>query len=66
MRFLDRFLKSRRKRPAAARLSLEQEEERSEIAKAERETERENASYAENLIRKAAHSRYPFLDDPFE
>jgi hypothetical protein len=37
-----------------------------EIEKAEREAQKERNRYAESLLEKAAHARYPFLKDPFE
>jgi hypothetical protein len=37
-----------------------------EIEKAEREAQRERDRYAESLLEKAGHARYPFLKDPFE
>jgi len=40
--------------------------EEHEIEKAEREAQKERDRYAESLLEKAAHARYPFLKDPFE
>jgi hypothetical protein len=37
-----------------------------EIEKAEREAQKERDRYAESLLEKAGHARYPFLKDPFE
>ena len=37
-----------------------------EIEKAEREAQKKRDAYAESLIEKAGHARYPFLKDPFE
>ena len=37
-----------------------------EIEKAQRETQKERDRFADSLIEKAGHLRYPFLKDPFE
>jgi hypothetical protein len=37
-----------------------------EIEKAERAAQKERDRYAESLLEKAGHARYPFLKDPFE
>ena len=37
-----------------------------EIAENEREAQKERNRFAESLIEKAGHARYPFLKDPFE
>ena len=54
----------RRRRPEPP-LKLVQGEEY-EIEKAEREAQKDRARFAESLIEKAGHARYPFLKDPFE
>ena len=37
-----------------------------EIEKAQREAQKKRGAYAESLLEKAGHARYPFLKDPFE
>jgi hypothetical protein len=37
-----------------------------ELAEAQRAAQKERDKYAESLLEKAAHARYPFLKDPFE
>jgi hypothetical protein len=37
-----------------------------EIEKDQREAQKERDRFAESLIEKAGHARYPFLRDPFE
>lgn len=61
MKGLHRFWRQRQKLPHA---SLQGEAY--EIEKAERERQKERDEFAESLIEKAGHSRYPFLKDPFE
>ena len=46
--------------------SLQAEEEEYEVANAQREAREERERFAENMMRKAAHSHFPFLDDPFD
>jgi len=52
----------RRRRPATPGPQGEQYE----IEKNERKAEKERNRFAESLIEKAGHARYPFLKDPFE
>ena len=53
-----------RRKPFAAPTRVEGEEY--EIAKAEEVAQNERDRFAESLIEKAGHARYPFLKDPFE
>jgi len=61
MKRLHRFWR-RRQKP----LLKPPEGEEYEIEKAEREAQKERDRFAESLIEKAGHARYPFLKDPFE
>ena len=61
MRLLCRFRRHRRKPPQPY---LQGEEY--EIAKAEREAQRQRERFAESLIEKAGHKNYPYLKDPFD
>ncbi len=61
MKRLDRLWRHRQEPPPA-----HPEGEEHEIEKAEREAQKERDRFAESLLEKAGHSRYPFLKDPFE
>jgi len=61
MRSLHRLWRHRREPPHVALQG-----EAYEIEKAERERQKERDQFAESLIEKAGHARYPFLKDPFE
>ena len=64
MKLLQRLWRPMRHRQNPLQKPLQGEEY--EIEKAEREAQKERDRYAESLIEKAGHARYPFLKDPFE
>ena len=66
MSVLNRLVRFRRPRPAPSRRSLAQEEEEYEIAEASCAARADRRRFGENLIKKFGHSRFPFLDDPFD
>ena len=66
LKLLRAVFRRNRPSPPVGPRSLQQEEEEYEIAESERAARADSRRYRENLIKKFGHSRFPFLDDPFD